>query len=85
MPVYAYRCQSCGLKFKMQQSYADKQLTRCPDCHMSTVWRVPQLPAIIFKGPGWYSTDHRLSSGPTSKRSKKHDQVDSATGEKAGA
>ncbi len=30
---------------------------------MSTVRRIPQLPAIIFKGSGWYSIDHRSLSG----------------------
>jgi len=30
---------------------------------MSTVRRIPQLPAVIFKGSGWYSIDHRSPSG----------------------
>ena len=30
---------------------------------MYTVRRIPQLPAIIFKGSGWYSIDHRSPSG----------------------
>ena len=30
---------------------------------MCTVRRIPQLPAIIFKGSGWYSIDHRSPSG----------------------
>jgi predicted nucleic acid-binding Zn ribbon protein len=30
---------------------------------MSTLQRIPQLPAIILKGIGWYSIDHRSPSG----------------------
>jgi len=78
MPAYAYRCQSCGATFKIKQSFSDKQLLRCPKCHRITVRRIPQVPAIIFKGSGWYSTDHRSSA----TLSKKPDQAESSAGEK---
>jgi predicted nucleic acid-binding Zn ribbon protein len=45
------------------QMFIDNSLTRCPECHLSTVRRIHQLPAIIFRGSGWYSIDHRSSSG----------------------
>ncbi len=79
MPVYAYRCQSCGVKFKKTQLFSDKPLTRCRECGTRTVRRVPQLPAIVFKGRGWYSTDHRSSSGATSTLAGKNDQAESST------
>ncbi len=82
MPVYAYRCQSCGVKFKIEQSFSDKPLTRCQECGTRTVRRVPQLPAIVFKGPGWYSTDHRSSSSPTGTLGRKNDRAESSSGEK---
>lgn len=62
MPVYMYKCLSCSVKFERIQMFSDMPLARCPECHMSTVARIPQLPAIIFKGPGWYSIDHRSPS-----------------------
>ena len=62
MPVYMYKCQSCSVKFERIQMFSDKSLTRCPECHMRTMRRIPQLPAIIFKGSGWYSIDHRSPS-----------------------
>ena len=78
MPAYAYRCQSCGATFQIKQSFSDKQLLRCPKCHRITVRRIPQVPAIIFKGSGWYSTDHRSSA----TLSKKNGQAESSPGEK---
>ena len=82
MPVYTYRCQSCGVEFKKKEASFDKPVKRCPKCHRGIVRRVPQLPYIVFKGSGWYSTDHRSSSGPTSPLSKKNDQAESSTDEK---
>ena len=66
MPVYAYRCLSCGVQFEKTQKFQDKPLTRCPECRTGTVRRILQPPAIVFKGSGWYATDHRSPSGQTS-------------------
>ena len=68
MPTYTYRCQSCGIEFEKVQKFSDKPLTRCPECRTGAVRRVPQPPAIVFKGSGWYATDHRSPSGQTSAR-----------------
>jgi putative FmdB family regulatory protein len=84
MPVYLYRCLSCKTRFERTQLFSEKPLTRCPECHLNTVWRIPQLPAIIFKGSGWYSTDHH--SPPDQKTSpmiKKSNQAEN-TSSKAG-
>ena len=70
MPVYAYKCQSCGITFERQQKFDDKPLTRCPECRKGTVRRILQPPAIVFKGSGWYATDHRSPSGQSNTRSK---------------
>jgi len=73
MPAYLYQCQSCGARFKLKQSFSDAQVIVCPKCHRHTVRRVPQVPALIFRGSGWYATDHRAASSSTSPLSKKND------------
>ena len=83
MPVYTYRCQNCGFEFTQMQTFSDKPLTYCPECHTSAIERVLQLSPIIFKGSGWYSTDHRSSSGQTRRPDKEKDRVESAPGEKS--
>ena len=79
MPVYAYRCQNCGVQFELTQKFSDKPLTRCPECRKGTVHRVLQPPSIVFKGSGWYSTDHRSPSGQTSLHK---DKAESSTDKK---
>ena len=83
MPMYTYRCQSCGVEFKKIQTFLVKPLKRCPECRTGTVRRVLQLPVIVFKGSGWYSTDNRSSSGQTSTLNQKNDKAESSRGEKS--
>ena len=71
MPVYTYRCKSCGVQFEKTQKFDDQPLTRCPECHTGRVRRLVQASSIIFKGTGWYATDHRSVSGqPPSRKDK---------------
>ncbi len=63
MPVYVYRCKNCGVQFEQQQSFKDQPLTRCPECTKKTLVKVFTPVGIVFKGSGFYSTDHRSPSG----------------------
>lgn len=63
MPVYTYRCDNCGVRFERQQKFSDQPLTRCPECSKKTLRKVYQPVGIVFKGSGFYSTDHRSPSG----------------------
>lgn len=63
MPIYTYRCENCGVQFDRQQSFTDKPLTRCPECSKNTLRKVFQPVGIVFKGSGFYATDHRSPSG----------------------
>lgn len=67
MPIYEYRCESCG-KFKFSQSIKDKPLADCPTCGKPVKRLIGKNVNIILKGSGFYSTDHRNtnsdSAGP---------------------
>jgi putative FmdB family regulatory protein len=63
MPTYAYRCQNCGSEFDKVQKFSDKPVSKCPACGKGPVRRLLQPAAIVFKGSGWYATDHRSPSG----------------------
>lgn len=63
MPIYTYRCENCGVQFEKQQSFSDQPLTRCPECSKKSLRKVYQPVGIVFKGSGFYSTDHRSPSG----------------------
>jgi len=60
MPIYEYECLECGSRFDLRQSIeptAAKPAITCPAGH-TLVRRLLSRPAIIFKGSGFYVTDH---------------------------
>jgi putative FmdB family regulatory protein len=63
MPVYTYRCTNCGFVFDQHQKFSDSPLTKCPECQKKSLQKVFQPVGIVFKGSGFYSTDHRSPSG----------------------
>lgn len=63
MPIYTYRCENCGVQFDQTQKFSDPQLTKCPECGKKTLLKVYQPVGIVFKGSGFYATDHRSPSG----------------------
>lgn len=71
MPLYAYECKDCGVRFERRQGFDDPPITVCPECEGS-VHRLIQPAGVIFKGSGFYSTDHKGSShsAGTSKAEK---------------
>jgi putative FmdB family regulatory protein len=79
MPVYAYRCESCGVHFERHQSFSDPVLKRCPECNKNALRKVIGPVGVVFKGSGFYSTDHRSPSGMTStSKSESSDTSDSS-------
>lgn len=70
MPVYTYRCDSCGVQFERHQSFQDAPLTTCPECRKKSLKKVITPTRIIFKGSGFYATDHRSASGGAARDSK---------------
>lgn len=61
MPIYVYECETCGIHFERTQRVNDPPLKRCPECD-GRVHKIFQPVGIIFKGSGFYSTDHRSTS-----------------------
>lgn len=68
MPVYTYRCESCGVRFERNQKFSDAPLAWCPECGKKALKKVYTPVGIVFKGSGFYATDHRSPSGQTSSR-----------------
>jgi putative FmdB family regulatory protein len=70
MPIYTYRCESCGVQFERHQFFNDAPLKICPECRKKTLRKVITPTKVIFKGSGFYATDHRSPSGSSSRESK---------------
>ncbi len=59
MPIYAYRCSTCGHAKDVLQKMSDPLLTVCPACGASTFVKQVTAAGFQLKGSGWYVTDFR--------------------------
>ena len=63
MPTYDYECGACGHKFEEFQSIMAGSRRKCPKCRKSKLRRLIGAGAgVIFRGSGFYQTDHRSES-----------------------
>ena len=67
MPIYAYRCSSCGHAKDVLQKVSDPLLTTCPACGAETFAKQVTAAGFQLKGSGWYVTDFR-SNGQAEKK-----------------
>ncbi len=75
MPIYEYRCESCGHELEKMQKLADPPLTTCPACGQPALKKLISAAGFRLKGGGWYETDFKKGD----KKKNLHD-----TGEKKG-
>jgi putative FmdB family regulatory protein len=57
MPVYEYRCKSCGKTHEIEHGFHDERPTECPSCG-GTLVRVFHPIGVVFKGSGFHKTDY---------------------------
>ena len=63
MPIYAYRCTSCGHAQDVLRKISDPPLNVCPACGAATFVKQVTAAGFQLKGSGWYVTDFRGNSG----------------------
>lgn len=59
MPIYAYRCESCGHAKDVLQKMSDPVLSTCPACNAETFKKQVTAAGFQLKGSGWYATDFK--------------------------
>ncbi len=59
MPIYAYKCGSCGHAKDVLQKISDPLLTVCPACGAEAFSKQITAAGFQLKGSGWYATDFR--------------------------
>lgn len=74
MPIYAYRCQTCGADAEYIQKFSDPPVTVCEACG-GALERAVTAAAFHLKGGGWYkdgyaSTKAEGGGGETKTESK---------------
>lgn len=75
MPIYEYRCESCGHELERLQKMSDDPLKDCPECGASALRKVISPVGFRLKGSGWYETDF--------KKDNKRNLVDSDSSTKS--
>ena len=85
MPIYEYRCDSCGHELDALQKISDDPLRTCPACDKEALRRLMSAPSFRLKGAGWYETDFKsdketkrnLADGAGSGKSEDSPSTDS--------
>jgi putative FmdB family regulatory protein len=82
MPIYEYRCTSCGFQKEFLQKVSDPKLTVCPECGRESFNKMLTAAAFSLKGSGWYASDFKNGGAKPadSKGDSKGDSKDSGGG-----
>ncbi len=59
MPIYEYRCESCGFQKDHLQKLSDPVLKTCPECGKDSYAKQLSAAGFQLKGSGWYATDFK--------------------------
>ena len=85
MPIYEYRCSSCGHELEALQRLADAPLTECPACHAAALVKQVSAAGFQLKGSGWYVTDFRGGASGKSTESGDKAKTDAKSDAKSDA
>jgi putative FmdB family regulatory protein len=86
MPIYEYRCASCGYENEYLQKVSDPLRTDCPECGKSTFEKLVSAAGFQLKGNGWYVTDFKDNGKkPASGASSADKDKASSSGDKPAA
>ena len=69
MPIYAYKCASCGFAKDVLQKISDAPLADCPECGARAFNKQVTAAGFQLKGSGWYATDFRGGNAKPAEKS----------------
>lgn len=79
MPIYAYRCESCGFAKDVLQKLSDLPLTDCPTCGVGAFKKQLTAAGFQLKGTGWYATDFKGGAVKTDSSEKTQEPSSAST------
>ena len=68
MPIYEYRCASCGFQDEFLQKVSERPLKVCPSCGKARFEKMLSAPGFQLKGSGWYATDFKGGAKPAAAK-----------------
>jgi len=83
VPIYEYRCSSCGFQKEYLQKVSDPLLSVCPECKQQTFSKMLTAAGFQLKGSGWYATDFKHSGSKPAAKSATVSKSESASESKS--
>jgi len=71
MPTYEYECEKCHHQFEQIQKITDESIKTCPVCGGEVKRLISGGGGLLFKGKGFYITDHRSESYKKQEKEEK--------------
>ena len=60
MPIYEFKCKSCGQIQEVLVSLTAEHPKNCPNCKREkTLEKIISSSSFVLKGTGWYETDFK--------------------------
>ena len=75
MPIYEYRCQTCGHEMEAMQKMADAPLVDCPECGEAALAKKVSAAGFRLSGSGWYETDFKSGNKKNVAESSKSESA----------
>ena len=70
MPIYEYKCESCGQVSELIMKFSDPQPEKCAHCGSGPLTKLMSATSFHLKGGGWYSDGYDSKSNKSSEPSK---------------
>jgi len=80
MPTYEYECTKCGHRFERFQKMTDNPVSKCPECKGKVRRLIGLGGGVIFKGPGFYTTEYRSEEYKRKAKEEQTGVTNSSTG-----
>ena len=74
MPIYEYRCTSCGFQNEYLQKVSDPVRSVCPQCGAESFKKLLTAAGFQLKGSGWYATDFKGGNAKPADKTKAADK-----------
>jgi putative FmdB family regulatory protein len=81
VPTYDYVCSKCRHRFEEVQPFSAEPVAPCPNCGGKSS-RQFTVPVVVYKGSGFYTTDHGRSSNGRNGSAKKEEAKDTGAADK---
>ena len=78
MPIYEYRCNSCGYEFEEVQRFSDPSFDKCPSCGLITAERKVSISSFHLKGGGWFKDGYSNKESKDDKPVKSDKEKESS-------